>query len=150
MSDFQRYTIDETRIVSEIIDGEAVIVNLSNGYYYSLDPSAAEIWGWLLSGWSISEMVSVIQDRYDCSGVDPRTAVCALIDTFMADDLIASRCETGDPPAVERGADGSQGKKPFPAPFVQRFEDMRGFLLVDPIHEVDETGWPNVKPPSQP
>lgn len=142
MSDFERYTIDETRIVSEIIDGEAVIVNLSNGYYYSLDPSAAEIWGWLQSGWSISEMIAVIQDRYDCSGADPETAVRTLIETFIADDLVASRSETGDPPLVERRADDSSAKRPFPIPSVQRFEDMRGFLLVDPIHEVDETGWP--------
>jgi hypothetical protein len=33
MSDSERYTIDEARIVSEIIDGEAIIVNLTNGYY---------------------------------------------------------------------------------------------------------------------
>src|SRR5262249_30295434 len=142
MSDFERYTIDETRIVSEIIDGEAVIVNLSNGYYYSLDPPAAEIWGWLQSGWSIAEMVAVIQDRYDCSGADPETELRTLIETFIADDLVASRPETADPPPVERAANGSAAKKPFSVPSVQRFEDMRGFLLVDPIHEVDETGWP--------
>src|SRR5580765_202543 len=52
MSDSERYTIDEARVVSEIIDGEAIIVNLANGYYYSLDPPAAEIWGWLEAGWS--------------------------------------------------------------------------------------------------
>ena len=37
MNDSERYAVDEARIVSEIIDGEAVIVNLTNGYYYSLD-----------------------------------------------------------------------------------------------------------------
>ena len=78
MSDSERYTIDEARIVSEIIDGEAIIVNLANGYYYSLDPPAAEIWGWLEAGWSIADIISMIQDRYDCSGADPETAVRAL------------------------------------------------------------------------
>ena len=72
MSDSERYTIDEARIVSEIIDGEAIIVNLANGYYYSLDPPAAEIWAWLQAGWSIAEIVSVIQERYDCSAQIPR------------------------------------------------------------------------------
>jgi hypothetical protein len=98
MSDSERYTIDEARIVSEIIDGEAIIVNLANGYYYSLDPPAAEIWGWLEAGWSIAEIVSVIQDRYDCSGADPATAVNTLIGTLIADELIAPRPDPPDLP----------------------------------------------------
>ena len=40
MRDSDRYTIDEGRIVSELMDGEAIIVNLANGYYYSLDRPA--------------------------------------------------------------------------------------------------------------
>jgi hypothetical protein len=145
MSDSERYTIDETRIVSEIIDGEAIIVNLANGYYYSLDPPAAEIWGWLQSGWSIAEIVAVIQDRYDCSGADPETAARALIGALIADELVASRPDAGDLPKVERGAEASAEKRSFRAPSFRRFEDMQGFLLVDPIHEVDDTGWPHVK-----
>ena len=147
MSDNERYTIDETRIVSEIIDGEAVIVNLANGYYYSLDRSAAEIWGWLQAGWSIADIFSAIRDRYDCSGTDPETTVRALIGTLVADKLIASRPDHPDGLSLMApGLEPSAAKKPFRAPSLQRFEDMQGFLLVDPIHEVDETGWPAVKP----
>ena len=146
MSDSERYTIDETRIVSEIIDGEAIIVNLANGYYYSLDPPAAEIWGWLEAGWSIADIVSMIQDRYDCSGADPETAVRALIGTLIADELVESRPDAPDRPEIERGAEAPVEKRPFRAPSLQRFEDMQGFLLVDPIHEVDDTGWPHIKP----
>jgi hypothetical protein len=144
MNDSERYTIDETRIVSEIIDGEAIIVNLANGFYYSLDRPAAEIWGWLEAGWSTAEIVSVIQDRYDCSGADPETAVRTLIGTLVADELVASRPDA-DLPEIERGPGGPAEKRPFRAPSFQRFEDMQGFLLVDPIHEIDDTGWPHIK-----
>jgi hypothetical protein len=145
MSDSERYTIDEARIVSEIIDGEAIIVNLANGYYYSLDPPAAEIWGWLEAGWSIAEIISVIRDRYDCSGADPETAVRMLIGTLIADELVAPRPDSPDLPDIARGAAAAAEKRPFRVPSFQRFEDMQGFLLVDPIHEVDDTGWPHVK-----
>ena len=30
---------------------------------------------------------------------------------------------------------------------LERFDDMRDMLLLDPIHEVDEAGWPHTKPP---
>src|SRR5262245_16802708 len=100
----ERYTIDEAHIVSEVIDGDAIIVNLANGYYYSLDPSASEIWGWLQSGWSFGEIVTTIRDRYDCAGGDPETAVRALIGSFIADALIASRPDGRDAPQIERAA----------------------------------------------
>lgn len=147
MSDIERYAVDEARVVSEIIDGEAVIVNLANGYYYSLDPSAAEIWGWLQAGWSIAEIMSAVRERYDCAAADPETAVRTFVGTLVADELVMSRqSDPGDLPQAGAGADASAAKTPFRAPSMQRFEDMQGFLLVDPIHEVDETGWPHVKP----
>src|SRR5262245_21398283 len=98
MGDSERYAVDEARIVSEVIDGEAVIVNLTNGYYYSLDRSAAEIWGWLEAGRSIAEIVSAIRDRYDCSVSDPEAAVRALIGAFIADELVAPRPDPGGQP----------------------------------------------------
>ena len=85
----------------------------------------------------------MIQDRYDCSDADPETAVRALIGTLIADEPVAPRPDLPrDLPEIERGAEASADKRPFRAPSFQRFEDMRGFLLVDPIHEVDHAGWP--------
>jgi len=148
MSDGRRYMVNETRIVSEVIDGEAIIVNLANGYYYSLDTTAAEIWEWIRAGRSAAEIVAALRRRYDCAGADPDPAVEALIVTLTQDDLIASRTGPADEPALEPIVVEKSGtpSAPFRAPTLQRFSDMQGFLLVDPIHEVDDTGWPNVKP----
>ena len=33
-------------------------------------------------------------------------------------------------------------KKPYTAPAVQKYDDLEDLLLLDPIHEVDEAGWP--------
>jgi hypothetical protein len=51
-----------------------------------------------------------------------------------------------DLPEAGASVDGSAEKTLFRAPGLQRFEDMRGFLLVDPIHEVDDAGWPHMRP----
>ena len=69
----------------------------------------------------------------------------ALIGTLIADGLVESRPDPPDVPELERGAEAPVEKRPFRAPSLQRFEDMQGFLLVDPIHEVDDTGWPHIK-----
>ena len=31
----------------------------------------------------------------------------------------------------------------YVAPTLQKYSDMQDLLLIDPVHEVDETGWPN-------
>ena len=36
----------------------------------------------------------------------------------------------------------------FEAPILHKYTDMQDLLLLDPIHEVDEAGWPSVKPDS--
>jgi hypothetical protein len=33
-------------------------------------------------------------------------------------------------------------REPFAAPALNTFSDMQELLLLDPIHEVDEAGWP--------
>jgi hypothetical protein len=144
--DSVRYTIDEGRIVSEIIDGEAIVINLANGYYYSLDTSAAEIWGWLQSGRSVSEIVSAIRRRYDCSSADPEAAVRAMVGTLVTDDLVTPCPDAASPQGLDPLGEASAEKSLFRAPSLQRFSDMQGFLLVDPIHEVDDRGWPHTKP----
>ena len=147
MSDSGHYRIDESQIVSETIDGEAIIINLTNGYYYSLDPVAAEIWACIQKGYSVSEIVSALHLRYDCSQADPEPTVRALISAWSEDELIAAQSApdalTVQEPNIAPTA--PDGRPPFKAPTFQRFTDMQGFLLVDPIHEVDDRGWPNVK-----
>jgi hypothetical protein len=38
----------------------------------------------------------------------------------------------------------------FVAPVLHKHTDMQDLLLLDPIHEVDETGWPSVKKDAAP
>ncbi len=145
MSASARYTVDTAKVVSEIIDGEAILINLANGYYYSLDTTGAEIWTHLQAGRSALEIVSVLKRRYDCSQADPEAAVQSLIATLETDELIAPGMPSPGP-APQMLASGEAPRTLFRLPTLQRFSDMQGFLLVDPIHEVDDTGWPNVKP----
>jgi hypothetical protein len=144
----RRYAIDTARIVSEIIDGEAVVIDLANGYYYSLDPTATAIWEAIQSGQSVPRIVSALRRRYDCSGVDPEPATLEFLAQLSADDLIAPDPSPGASPDLDTSAtvDDPREAVPFRAPTLQRFTDMQHFLLVDPIHEVDDRGWPHARP----
>jgi hypothetical protein len=37
----------------------------------------------------------------------------------------------------------------FVTPCLQKYTDMEELLLIDPIHEIDEVGWPSARPPTR-
>ena len=48
--------------------------------------------------------------------------------------------------AVDRHPSGKSFGAKFEKPVLQKYSDMQDLLLLDPIHEVDEMGWPNALP----
>jgi hypothetical protein len=36
---------------------------------------------------------------------------------------------------------------PYTKPVLNKYTDMQQLLLADPLHEVQEAGWPHTKPP---
>ena len=50
------------------------------------------------------------------------------------------------PDAVPPAAEPSATRRAFAEPRVETFSDLQDLFLVDPIHDVDEAGWPHAKP----
>ena len=74
--------------VSTEMDGEAVILNLDSGIYFSLNGVGSRIWGLLQSARPVSEIRDTIVDEYE---VDPETAerdVLALLGSLAEHKLI--------------------------------------------------------------
>ena len=141
MSDI--YRIDATNVMHEIIDGEVVVVNLENGTYYSADAVGAVVWEEIAAGRTIEGLVSAVAARYD----GERDRIVAGIEAFVLrlqeEKLITASPgpDEGRPaPAVPAAPSGA-----YSDPVLQKYTDMEQLLLVDPIHEVEDSGWPNVK-----
>ena len=66
-----------------------------------------------------------------------------------AEDLILVLPETAAPNAAHETLAATEpidSRLPFVNPTLTKFTDMQDLLLLDPIHEVDEMGWPHPKP----
>ncbi|WP_017718243.1 PqqD family protein [Kamptonema formosum] len=146
----ERFRINSPKVVHEIIDGEVVIVHLVKGHYYSLVKTGAEIWSGIERGISRSELVEEMVRRYDGEPADIEKAVNNMIEQLQEEELIAvAQTEEPDSATVAAGAIEAKAnpeKLSFEPPKLDKYTDMEDLLLLDPIHEVDETGWPNVKP----
>jgi len=135
-------------IAHEIIDGEAIIVNLENGNYYSLDKTGAELWDFVEKGLDTLEIIEELAQHYEGNRAEIETSVSQLLADMEKEGLITINQVTKgkknrEIPAHSE-ADVKNGKKPlFESPTLQKYTDMQAMLWLDPIHEVDETGWPN-------
>ena len=137
------YRIDTLRAISETLDGETIIINLESGSYYSMNKTASEIWNQILVGFSMGAIVTSLANRYDASTETIEKAVDGLIETLKGDHLIIGTDAKSE--GTEPTAEASLSKEPFIAPTLEKYEDMQEMLLADPIHDVDDIGWPNLK-----
>jgi hypothetical protein len=136
------FHIKKPDVVHETIDGETVIVNLENGVYYSLRDSAVDIWNMIEGGANAEELLGMLLSRYEGSREDMQKAVVNLLVNLQQEGLVrvSTTRATSDTGA---SAPVSGPKTAFVQPRLEKYSDMQELLLLDPIHEVDQDGWPN-------
>ncbi|MCJ7483815.1 MAG: PqqD family peptide modification chaperone [Thermodesulfovibrionales bacterium] len=143
------FKINNPQVIHETIDGEVVIVNLDTGNYYSLDKTGAHIWNLIEKNLSLRHITEFLARRFEGKQEDIEKALHRLAEELMREGLItedtASGIGTGDPLSIVEEQAGGDNRQTFEAPFLHKYNDMQELLLLDPIHEVDETGWPHVK-----
>jgi hypothetical protein len=139
-----RFEVNEPAVISETIDGETIIINLESGSYYSLKHAGAAIWAAIQQSASLGAIAAMVRSRYDVDGHDVEHEISTLARRLVEENL--ARLTLGDvsPPAAcvplpeERLA-------PFLAPVLDKFTDLEAMLLLDPVHDMDEKGWPNLR-----
>jgi hypothetical protein len=136
-----RFKVNGPPVIHQTLDGEVIVVNLDTGSYYSFDGVAAEIWAAVGRGLTVEEAVAEVADRYGASSDVAEPAVKRFLAELAQEELIVS-VNGSAPLAAPAAVDGVPGDA-FPEPLLNKYTDMQELLLLDPIHEVDERGWPN-------
>ena len=134
------YEINAPAVVSEIIDGEAVIMHLKSGNYFSTSDSGGVIWHGLEKRLGAEALVQLLVAKYGLAANDASQTLDGFIATLSSHDLI--RTAAGDSQLAANADIPVQARAPFQPPVLNVFSDMKDLLLLDPIHDVDEAGWP--------
>ncbi len=139
------YRVNAPKVVYEAFEDETVLINLDSGNYYSLAGSGALIWDRIVCGESVACVIEHLRGRF--AG---RNGIASAVEDFVRelveDNLIVEN-------SGETAKNMKQGKveittpPQFERPVLQKYSDMQDLLLLDPIHEVDEMGWPHALPP---
>ena len=134
----QRYEVNRPEVVDESVDGEVLIVHLGTGNYYSARGSGEAIWQLFAAGSTLSEVLAAINGS--APAADASTAVERFLGTLREEELLRPRSAEAPP------VGSAEPLSAFSEPLLEKYTDMQELLLLDPIHDVEETGWPNVKP----
>ena len=139
-----RFRLNDKQVVFERFDDEVLAINLETGTYYSLPNLSAQIWNWLLDGADVQAVKDVLLASYDGDAGTIEAAFTQFVDKLRQDALIVpdEAVELNAPINIAAGV----AKKPFTDPVIEIYTDLQDLLLLDPIHDVDDRGWPVFTP----
>ena len=136
------YRINRPKVISEAFEDEVVAVNFDTGSYYGMRTTALTIWNLLEQGASTQTLTRHMTSLYHGDEQTIVQTVSEFLEQLRTHGLIAeasSGVDASPEPAADR-------RGPWEPPVLSVYEDMKELLLLDPIHDVDEQGWPARKP----
>lgn len=141
------FRINQPAVIAEVIDDEAIIVNLDSGAYYSLRGSACKIWELLVQQMTAADVATLMAEHYAGAPDAIQKGVETLLVQLLDEELLvpaAAPASSAPPPVAAR----TVSERPaFQPPVLEKFTDMADLLLLDPIHDVDAEGWPHAAQP---
>jgi hypothetical protein len=149
-ADSPSYSVRSHHVTHERLDDEVIAIDLECGVYFAMVGPAADIWSAVVAGADHGLTAALVAERY---GLDPAVAQRAVDDfvgALLAEDLIVAEA----PGASATRDDGVPvlpdlpGPPRWSTPELERYDDMADLVLLDPIHQVDESGWPHLPPES--
>jgi hypothetical protein len=127
-------------VLWEVFEDEVVVINLDNGCYYALDATGGFIFDLLVNGVPTGAVVDRVHEAYEGARGVVDSEVRRFADRLLDAGLLRAR--NGDPGSVDTGVEPPATKATFQPPQMRAYTDMQDLLMIDPIHDVDETGWP--------
>jgi hypothetical protein len=132
-------------VLHESIDGEVIVIDLRTGSYYSMQGSAAEVWELVQRspGATAAQLVEALAEYYEDHNATLAQGVVRFVEELAEEGLVDALA-----PSDKRASIGLPEKNGRPAafsrPVLEKYTDMQDLVLLDPVHQVDEGGWPRL------
>jgi len=121
------YEPDHERAAGEVIDGEAIVINLSTGAYYSLNKVGSEVWRLIEQRQPAGVMLARITASFDVAELEAAGDLETLLEQLASEGLVR---ETAPLPAIVLPAVAE--RQLYAAPRLQAYRDMQDLLALDP------------------
>jgi hypothetical protein len=130
----ERLTVNASRFPHETIDGETLLIDAETGHVLLLAGFASALWDCLVSGANPAILSSAISARF---GTEAGAATVKFLNELRAAEILVPTTGPGLAANVPRSL-----PEQFTAPVLERYDDIAKIIAMDPIHDVDPSGWP--------
>lgn len=135
----QCFAVRSDEVAGKVIDGEAIIMNLADGSYYSLDGAGALAWEQLVSGRSLGQLVDALARTYQVDRARAEQDATRIADELVQEGLLVL---TGGVASPDGEPSAPVGTSTYEPPVLRKFTDMADLLALDPpMPGFDETPW---------
>jgi hypothetical protein len=134
------FAVRSADIAHDTIDGESVVIDMAQGVYYRFAGAAALAWQGLVDGAGTDALAALLHARYDADPGVVAAEIRRFVEVLSAEGLIHPLADVPASQVVVPEAAG--GRPAFEGLAVHRFSDLQELFWIDPVHEVDDTGWP--------
>lgn len=131
LTDNTRLTPKSGEVAAKVIDGEAIIMNLSNGLYYSMDRVGSEIWGLIEAGKTLGGISTWVVQNYRIAETRAEKDVHELVARLIAEGLVGESVN-GSGSGHANGVPAVPMEAEYTSPTLNRYEDMADLLALDP------------------
>jgi hypothetical protein len=146
MSTLRSYKINRAQLILEDFGDETVIVHVPSGFYYSVSGSGPKILELIEAGVSDSDLPSMVLGKR-APRPDADAEIRVFVDRLLEEGIIVERLpEDAVQPFVTTADTSEEDALALASPVLERFDEVRDLLLIDPVHQVDENyGWPKAR-----
>ena len=133
------YKIDSKNVSWERVDYEVIAIQLETGRYYNLLNTSADIWSLLAGGASIESLSLAFSQLFPTNN-----SIRIDIESFIIQCISAKLLLVDEEFKPEFFEDAKLSSlQTWVTPILIEYSDLQDLILVDPIHDVKESGWPN-------
>lgn len=115
-------------IAADVLDGEAIIINLATGSYYAMNNVGGLVWRSIEQQCSLDEIAARVSEHYEVSIERARTDLLTLSAQLLEEGVVQISDATG---AAGVTAPPTQ-RLPYEPPGLSAYSDMRNLLAMDP------------------
>jgi hypothetical protein len=121
---------NEEQVAAKVMDGEAILINLATGAYYSIGSTGGFIWSLIEKRLSIGDIGASVAEHYDVARTRAESDVLTLCNQLCAEGLAAVSAG-GVAASLAPHANGA-AKLAYQMPALDKYTDMAEMFALDP------------------
>lgn len=119
-------------VAAKVLDGEAIMINLAKGTYYSLDEVGTLVWELIEREHTLGHITEVITRRFQVSPEAAGTDVQRLVEEMLDEGIVVRVDEKERQDAAPPMSESESRKLAYRPPELSIYRDMADLLALEP------------------